>query len=43
MAVQMEYEKAYGGEKKRKTPFAVINVRSANCTKTAKGGHSKWA
>ena len=24
-----------------KTPFAVMRVRSANCTKKAKGGHSK--
>ena len=25
---------------KEKTPFAIIKVRSANCTKIAKGGHS---
>ena len=25
-----------------KTPFAIIEVRSANCTKIAKGGHSIW-
>ena len=26
---------------KRKTPFAIMEVRSANCTRQAKGGHSK--
>ena len=24
-----------------KTPFAIIKLRSANCRKTAKGGHSE--
>ena len=26
----------------RKTPFAIIDARSGNCTKEAKGGHSEW-
>ena len=25
----------------RKTPFAIIDARSGNCTKEAKGGHSE--
>ena len=25
----------------KRTPFAIIKMRSANCTKVAKGGHSK--
>ena len=35
------YKKAYG-DKQEKTPFAIMEVRSANCTKKriAKGGHS---
>ena len=37
------FKKAYGDEEERKTPFVIIDVRSANCTKIAKGGHSKWA
>lgn len=31
------FQKAYGDEGERKTPFAIIEVRSANCTKDSKG------
>ena len=36
----MVAEKGYGDDVDKKTPFARIGVRSANCTKSAKGGHS---
>ena len=37
----MVAEKGYGDDVDKKTPFARIGVRSGNCTKSAKGGHSK--
>ena len=30
------FKKAYGDENDKKTPFAIIEVRSANCTKNSK-------
>ena len=36
----MVAEKGYGDDVDKKIPFARIGVRSANCTKSAKGGHS---
>ena len=34
-------KKAAADDVEIKTPFARIKMRSANCTKQAKGGHSK--
>ena len=36
------FKKAYGDEGDKKTPFVIIKVRSANCAKITKGGHSTW-
>ena len=36
-ALDAWFKKAYGDEYTRKTPFAIVGVRSANCTKNSKG------
>ena len=36
------FKKAYGGENDKKTPFAIIKVRSANCTNDSKGRTFRW-
>ena len=36
------FKKAYGDEKDKKTPFAIIEVRSADCTNDSKGRTSRW-
>ena len=36
------YKKAYGDKEDRKTPFAIMKVRSANCTKNSKGRAFRW-
>ena len=40
LARRVVQKKATGDHGGIKTPFAIIEVRSANCTKIAKGGHS---
>ena len=35
------FKKAYG-DKQEKTPFAIMKVRSANCTKNSKGRAFRW-
>lgn len=41
LARRVVEKKAYADDVDKKTPFAKIEVRSANCTTKAKGGHSK--
>lgn len=41
LARRVVQKKAYADDVDKKTPFAKIEVRSANCTTKAKGGHSK--
>ena len=36
-----EFRKSFSGEYAIKTPFAILEVRSGNCIKEAKGGHPK--
>ena len=36
------FKKAYGDENDKKTPFAIIEVRSANCTNNSKGRTFRW-
>ena len=37
------FRRAKGDEEERETPFAIIGVRSANCTKRAKGGQTRMS
>lgn len=41
LARRVVQKKAIADNVKIKTPFAIIKVRSANCIKKAKGGHSE--
>ena len=36
------FKKAYGDKDDKKTPFAILKVRSANCTKNIKGRTFRW-
>ena len=38
--VRRVVQKSFSDEEEIKTPFAIMEVRSANCTRIAKGGHS---
>ena len=42
MAIYVLDSFAYGGENDKKTPFAIIKVRSANCTNDSKGRTFRW-
>ena len=36
------FQRAYGDKDDKKTPFAILKVRSANCTKNSKGRTFRW-
>ena len=36
------FQRAYGDKDDKKTPFAILKVRSANCTKNIKGRTFRW-
>ena len=39
--LDVEFRRAFSGESVMKTPFDIIKLRSANCNKISKGGHSR--
>ena len=40
--VRRVVQKRLAGEAERKTPFAIMRLRSSAAIEKAKGGHSKW-